>query len=114
LQEIKMTRQARKSLAHYLDKFVPLIGVSHCDVIDYIVTVPMRYAEVRARLSNGTTARLANSRQFLGWNGYGSNPTLLFNCGDQRIVLDTGSEQKPSSDVFIAPDGGLVPSLSAA
>ena len=69
-----MTRRERRSVAQYLDNLVPLNGASHGDVIDYTVTIPMRYAEVRARLANGSTARLANSRQFLGWVGYGLEP----------------------------------------
>ncbi len=109
-----MTRRERKSLAQDLDTLVPLNGASHVDVVDYCVVVPMRHAEVRARLVNGRTTRLANRRQFLGWTGYGSNPTLLFNCGDQRIVLGTGTERRALPDMFIAPDGGLVPSTSTA
>lgn len=103
-----MTRLERKTIAQTLDNLVPLCGASHSDVIDYTVTVPMRYAEVRARLVNGNTARLANSRQFLGFAGYGSNPTLLFDCGDRKVVVDTGSQQKVPPELFVTPDGGQI------
>ena len=103
-----MTRVERKQAAKFLDEVIPLLGASHTEVIDYLVSVPMRYAEVKARLANGRTARLANAKQFLGWRGYGSNPTMLFACGDRRVVVDTGRQQDLSNDTFIARDGGEV------
>lgn len=103
-----MTRHERKHAARYLDEIIPLLGASHTEVVDYLVSVPKRYAEVRARLANGRTARLANARQFLGWRGYGANPTMLFACGDRRVVVDTGHQQDLSSKTFIARDGGQV------
>jgi hypothetical protein len=107
-----MTRLEHESLAQNLDELVPLVGASHLDVVDYRVVVPMRYAEVSARLANGKTTCLANRKQFLGWDGYGSNPTLLFNCDDQRLVLDTSHERTTLPDLFIAPDGGQVMSAN--
>jgi hypothetical protein len=98
----------RKNAAKYLDEIIPLIGASHTEVVDYLVSVPMRYAEVKARLANGRTARLVNAKQFLGWRGYGANPTMLFDCGDRRVVVDTGYQQDLSSNTFIARDGGQV------
>ena len=103
-----MTRMERKNAAKYLDEIIPLIGASHTEVIDYLVSVPMRYAEVKARLANGRTARLANARQFLGWRGYGANPTMLFDCDGRRVVVDTGHRQDLSNTTFIARDGGQV------
>lgn len=103
-----MTRVERKQAAKFLDQIIPLTGASHTEVVDYLVSVPMRYAEVVARLANGRTARLANAKQFLGWRGYGSNPTMLFACGDRRVVVDTGHRQDLSNDAFIARDGGQV------
>ena len=104
-----MNRRERKMTAQYLDKIAPLHRASHSDVVDYSVTIPLRYAELRARLVNGKTARLINPRQFLGWLGYGQNPTLLFGCGDQRVVVDTGRKQDLTRDKFIARDGSQVP-----
>ena len=107
-----MTRQERRHAAKYLDEIIPLIGASHTEVVDYLVSVPMRYAEVKARLANGRTARLANAKQFLGWRGYGANPTMLFKCGDRRVVIDTGRRADLGRDLsetkFIARDGGQV------
>ena len=105
-QEIDVTRRERKSIAQLLDKLVPLTGASHSDVVDYKVTVPIRYAEVHARLTNGQIARLSEPRKSLGWLGYGSNPTLLFGCGDQRVVVETGNQQNMIARKFITPDGG--------
>lgn len=103
-----MTRVERKQAAKFLDEIIPLIGASHTEVVDYLVSVPMRYAEVKARLANGRTARLANAKQFLGWRGYGANPTMLFACGDRRVVVDTGQQQDLANNTFIARDGGQV------
>jgi len=101
-----VNRQERKLAAQYLDQLVPLQGASHRDVVDYAVTVPMRNAELRARLANGSTTRLIDSRQFLGWQGYGANPTLLFNCGDRQVIVATGDEQDLAQKTFITRDGG--------
>jgi hypothetical protein len=107
-QEIVVTRLERQHAAKYLDEIIPLLGASHTEVVDYLVSVPKRYAEVRARLSNGRTARLADARQFLGWRGYGANPTMLFNCDGQRVVVDTGRRNDLSDTTFIARDGSQV------
>lgn len=103
-----MTRLERKHVARYLDEIIPLLGASHTEVVDYLVSVPKRYAEVRARLANGGTARLANAKQFLGWRGYGVNPTMLFACGGQRVVVDTGQHNDATTDTFIGRDGSQV------
>ena len=100
-----MTRRERRSIAQLLDQFVPLLGASHAEVVDYKVTVPTRFAEVQARLANGRTARLSDPRKFLGWRGYGNNPTLLFNCGDQHVVVETGDQQHAAISNFIARNG---------
>jgi hypothetical protein len=107
-----VNRRERKSTAQYLDKLAPLQGASHSEVIDYTVTVPMRYAELRARLANGTTTRLVDSKQFLGWLGYGANPTLLFDCGTQRVVVATSTRPQSTTGKFIARDGSQVPQLA--
>ena len=107
-QELAVNRRERKNTAQYLDELIPLRGASHTEVVNYLVSIPMRYAEVRARLANGRTARLADAKQFLGWRGYGANPTLLFGCGDRRVVVETGASQDPGNDLFIGRDGGQV------
>ena len=103
-----MNRRERKLTAQYLDELIPLIGASHTEVVNYLVSVPMRYAEVRARLANGRTARLADAKQFLGWRGYGANPTLLFGCGKRRVVVETANNQGLPNELFIGRDGGQV------
>ena len=103
-----MNRRERRLTAQYLDELVPLHEASHTEVVDYQVSIPMRYAELRARLANGRTARLQNAAQFLGWLGYGANPTLLFACNEQRVVVETGRTRTTASSLFIARDGGQV------
>jgi Malate synthase G, alpha-beta insertion domain len=104
-----VNRRERSKTAQYLDELAPLQGASHSEVVDYSVTVPFFYAELRARLANGKSTRLVDSSQFLGWFGYGANPTLLFNCGNRRVVVETGSHQTPPPDSFIARNGDLIP-----
>ncbi|MDH5622373.1 MAG: hypothetical protein OEY74_09860 [Gammaproteobacteria bacterium] len=104
-----MNRCERDKTAKYLDEIAPLQGASHSEVVDYSVTVPFFYAELRARLANGRWARLADASQFLGWFGYGPNPTLLLDCGGQRVAVDTGTGSGPAQDTFIARDGGQIP-----
>lgn len=103
-----MNRRERKLTAQYLDELIPLHKASHTEVVDYLVSIPTRYAEVRARLANGKTTRLKNTQQFLGWLGYGANPTLLFECGERRVVVETGRTPAPANNMFIARDGGQV------
>lgn len=103
-----MNRRERKLTAQYLDDLIPLSGASHTEVVDYLISIPTRYAEVRARLANGRLARLADSKQFLGWRGYGANPTLLFGCGERRVIVETGTCQASADKHFIARDGGQV------
>jgi len=98
-----------KTTAQYLDEIAPLQGASHDEVVDYTVTVPFFYAELCAQLANGRIARLMDPRQFLGWLGYGSNPTLLIDCDGQRVVVNTGNDQDLAQDMFIARDGGQIP-----
>lgn len=86
----------------FLDKLIPLEGASHAEVAEYRVDVPMRYAEVCARLTDGRIARLLDPRQFLGWCGYDANPSLLFVAEGRRFVV--GDE----TDNFIARDGSLL------
>lgn len=104
-----MNRRERSKTAQFLDELAPLQGASHGEVIDYSVTVPFFYAELRARLANGSSTGLVDSSQFLGWFGYGANPTLLFNCGNRRVVVETGRQQNPPPNTFIARNGDQIP-----
>jgi len=104
-----VNRREHNETAKYLDEIAPLQGASHSDVVDYSVTVPFFYAELRARLANGRLTRLVDASQFLGWFGYGPNPTLLLDCGGQRVAVNTGTGSSPAEDMFIARDGGQIP-----
>lgn len=104
-----MNRREHNKTAKYLDEVAPLQGASHSEVVDYSVTVPFFYAELRAQLANGRLARLVDASQFLGWFGYGPNPTLLLACGGQRVAVNTGTGPSPAEDMFIARDGGQIP-----
>ena len=98
----------------YLDRYVPLCGVSHADVVNYSVDIPLRYAECRAELDDGRIARLADKRQFLGWSGHEPHPALLFACGHQWIALRTGRHPATTrasfwqKRMFIGVDGELL------
>lgn len=104
-----MNRRERNITAKYLDEIAPLQGASHNEVVDYSVTVPFFYAELHARLADGRLARLVDASQFLGWFGYGPNPTLLLDCGGQRVAVNTGTRSSRAEDMFIARDGGQIP-----
>ncbi len=62
----------------------------------------MRYAEVVALLFDGRVARLLDSRQFLGWQGYDANPSMLFMANGRQIVVGDVAEH------YIARDGSLL------
>mgnify|MGYP001824429162 FL=1 len=51
-----------------LDDAIPLQGASHADVCEYVVEIPMRYAECFALLNDGRKVGLKNPRQFVGWS----------------------------------------------
>jgi len=104
-----VNRREYNEKAKYLDEIAPLQGASHSDVVDYSVTVPFFYAELRARLANGKLARLVDASQFIGWFGYGPNPTLLLDCGGQRVAVNTDASSTAAQDMFIARDGGQIP-----
>ena len=104
-----MNRRERNETARYLDEIAPLEGASHSEVVDYAVTVPFFYAELRAQLANGRLTRLVDASQFLGWFGYGANPTVLLDCGGRRVAISTGAGPGPEHGMFIAKDGGQIP-----
>ena len=91
-----------------LDAILPLRGASHADVVRYSVDVPMRYSECCATLKDGSTARLRNAGQFVGWTGMNGGRSLLFRTSSGRIVL--GAERRSHArgiQKFIARDGSL-------
>ena len=110
--------QQRQTLerAEYLDRMIPLDGASHAEAVSYSVDIPMRYSECFATLTDGSTVRLKNSRQFMGWSGQDSDCSLLFRSNGSRIVIDTGAGCSQSSGTerpsgvrkFVARDGSLL------
>jgi hypothetical protein len=75
--------------AAFLDRAIPLSGASHAEVVEYSVDTPMRYAECFAKLADGRTVRLRDSRQFLAWSGWDGKRSFLFRNGRRRIEIQT-------------------------
>jgi hypothetical protein len=75
--------------AAFLDRAIPLNGASHAEVVEYSVDIPMRYAECFAKLADGRTVRLKDSRQFLAWSGRDVKRSFLFCSGRRRIEIQT-------------------------
>jgi hypothetical protein len=102
--------------AQFLDEMIPLSGASHADVVSYGVDTPMRYSECFAKLADGRTVRLRNSRQFIGWSGNNGSRRLLFRSDAGRILIPSGegrsqrveSTPQSASHKFITRDGGLL------
>ena len=111
-----------------LDEVIPLQGASHADVVEYVVEMPIRYAECLALLSDGRKVSLRNPRQFVGWSKHGRNRSLLFRSKGKHyevaveaellgqmpgcirtVYLEGESEQRASrARKFIGIDGNLV------
>jgi hypothetical protein len=117
-----------QNTARILDDLIPLRGATHADVVEYLVEIPMRYAECFALLSDGRKVRLVDSRKFLGWSSHDSRRSLLFHNNDITLEVEVDNEaaQKDKSTVrsinlqaairngasrikkFIGIDGGLL------
>ena len=117
-----------QNTARILDELIPLRGASHADVVEYLVEIPMRYAECHALLADGRKVRLVDSRKFLGWSSHDSRRSLLFHNNDITLEVEVDNEaaQKDKSTVrsinlqaairngasrvkkFIGIDGGLL------
>ena len=117
-----------QNTARILDDLIPLRGASHADVVEYLVEIPMRYAECCALLADGRKVRLVDSRKFLGWSSHDSRRSLLFHNNDITLEVEVDNEaaQKDKSTVrsinlqaairngasrvkkFIGIDGGLL------
>lgn len=74
--------------ARILDDLIPLHQASHADVVEYRVEIPMRYAECHAVLADGTTARFAEPRKFLGWSSHDVRRSLLFRNNDVTLEVE--------------------------
>lgn len=117
-----------KSMVSVLDDAIPLRGASHADVVEYLVEIPMRYAECLALLADGRKVGLQDPRKFVGWSRHDSNRSLLFRSdgrhfevaveGDLRgqtpgsirqVFLEAKSGRRSSqARKFIGIDGDLV------
>ena len=111
-----------------LDEAIPLLGASHADVVEYLVEIPMRYAECSALLSDGRKIPLRNPRQFVGWSAHDRNRSLLFRSNGKHyevaveadlrgqspgcirtVFLEAKSERRSSfARKFIGIDGDIV------
>ncbi|MGB5624690.1 MAG: hypothetical protein WBM61_03080 [Woeseiaceae bacterium] len=111
-----------------LDDAIPLQGASHADVAEYVVEIPLRYAECFALLSDGRKVALQNPRHFVGWSSHDPDRSLLFRSRGKHyevaveaclrgqspgcireVFLEAKSEQRASlAGKFIGVDGALV------
>jgi hypothetical protein len=111
-----------------LDDAIPLQGASHAEVVEYVVEIPMRYAECFALLSDGRKVGLRNPRSFVGWSRHDRDRSLLFRSRGKhyevaveasllgkasgcirQVFLEAKSERDSSlARKFIGIDGDLV------
>lgn len=84
-----------------LDSLIPLRGASHAEVVEYVVEIPMRYAECFAILSDGRKAKFVEPRKFLGWSSHDSRRSLLFRNHDVtlEVEVDNLAAQRECSTV---------------
>ncbi len=125
-----------QNMISVLDDAIPLQGASHADVVEYVVEIPLRYAECCALLSDGRKVGLQDPRKFVGWSRHDANRSLLFRSSGKHyevaverelrghtpgsireVFLEAKSERRSSlARKFIGVDGDLVilPVLPAA
>jgi len=84
-----------------LDSLIPLRGASHAEVVEYVVEIPMRYAECFAILSDGRKAKFVEPRKFLGWSSHDARRSLLFRNHDVtlEVEVDNLAAQRECSTV---------------
>lgn len=90
-----------ENTANILDNLIPLRGASHADVVAYRIDIPVRYAECYAVLADGSKARFANPRKFLGWSSREARRSLLFRNNDitLEVEIDNQATEKKRSTV---------------
>jgi len=112
-----------------LDDAIPLQdGASHADVLEYVVEIPLRYAECFALLADGRKVGLQSPRKFVAWSRHDPNRSLLFRSNGKhfevaverslrgqtpgcirQVFLEAKSERRSSLErKFIGVDGDLV------
>jgi len=117
-----------EQMVRALDEAIPLQGASHADVLEYVVEIPLRYAECLALLSDGRKVALQNPRHFVGWSTHDRDRSLLFRSRGKHyevaveaslrgqspgcirtVFLEAKSEQRSSlARKFIGVDGDLM------
>ena len=118
-----------EDMVEVLDEAIPLDGASHADVVEYVVEIPMRYAECKALLADGRKVGLQRPRQFVGFSKHAPNRSLLFRANNgkhfevaveerlrgrtpgciRQVLLEARSERRSSqARKFIGIDGDLV------
>lgn len=118
----------QERMVSVLDEAIPLQGASHADAVEYLVEIPMRYAECFALLADGRKVALRNPRQFVGWSSHARDRSLLFRSRGKHyevaveaglrgqspgcirtVFLESRSERRSSlARKFIGIDGDLV------
>jgi len=81
-----------ENTARILDTLIPLRDASHADVVEYCVEIPMRYAECHAVLADGSRARFADPRKFLGWSSHDIRRSLLFRNNDITLEVEIDNQ----------------------
>ena len=82
----------------FLDTVIPLQGASHADVVEYVVEIPMRYAECFAVLGDGRRVSFKMPRKFLGWSSHDEKRSLLFRNGGMRILIQVDPDNPNCCD----------------
>jgi len=77
-----------EQMVRALDEAIPLQGASHADVLEYVVEIPLRYAECLALLSDGRKVALQNPRHFVGWSTHDRDRSLLFRSRGKHYEVD--------------------------
>jgi len=83
-----------KCATSFLDRVLPLDGVSHADVARYAVEIPTRYARCFGVLADGRKVAFVKLRKFIGWSGRENNRSLLFRNNGLHIEIKTDSEYR--------------------
>lgn len=94
-----------------LDEAIPLQNASHADVVEYLVEIPLRYAECFALLSDGRKVALQNPRHFVGWSSYDPDRSLLFRSRGKHFEVAVEASLRGQSPgcvrtVFLEAESG--------
>ena len=82
-----------KCATSFLDRILPLDGISHADVVRYTVEIPTRYARCFGVLADGRKVPFIKLRKFIGWSDRGNNRSLLFRNNGLHIEIQTDADR---------------------